>query len=193
MDFILDAGIIILLLLFIALSIKRGFAAELRGFTGWVIIILISLRFGALVGDYFSKHIESISTVSSYVGFIVLVIILKLIFTAAAQMFESNDLALIDKLFSAITGLISGALLLSIVFIILSSTPVQKKVQPYVEKSVTYPYLYGFSTEFVNVLTRFVPQLDTLYERMLNGSSRIEENTSKVIQEKVKQFRKQEE
>ncbi|MDZ7723136.1 MAG: CvpA family protein [candidate division KSB1 bacterium] len=190
MNYILDAVIALVLLLFVLMSIKRGFAAELRGVTGWVIILLLSLRFGALVGDYMAEHIEHISMASTYVGFIVLAVILKLIFMAISQLFESNEFGFLDKLFSGITGLIKGGLLISIVFIILASTPAQEKVQPYIDTSISYRYLYGFSTAFVDVLTRFVPQLETLYERMLDRSSEMQKDTSKTIQEKVETLRK---
>lgn len=193
MDYLLDVVIVIVLLLFVMLSIKRGFAAELRGLTGWVIILLISLRFGAWVGDYLSTHMSNLAGISTYVGFILLAAALKLAFIGASQVFESNEMGFIDKLFSGIVGIVKGALLLSIVFILLSSTPLHKETKPYIDKSITYPYLYGFSTEFVNILTRFVPQLDQLYERMMHKSSKIQEQTNETIQEKIKEFRQKSE
>lgn len=190
MDYLLDFAIAMVLLLFIYLSIKRGLAAELKGITGWIIILLLSLKFGALVGDYFSEHVVSISTLGTYVGFIVLAVVLKLFFILICRLFESKESGVFDKIVSGIIGFIKGALLISIVFIILSSTHMQNKIQPYVEQSKSYRYFYGFSTEFVNVLTRFVPQLDNLYDRMLNRSSKIQEDTSETLQEKVEQLRK---
>jgi|GEM_PF-886028 len=190
MMYILDIAIIAFLILAIVWSIRHGFAGELRGSTGWIITLLISLRFGAFLGDVLAPKLGEVAHLSTYVGFIVLVLVLRFIFSAISRIFENNDFGLIDRFFSGLVGFVKGAFLLSIILLVLSTSTFQQKAQKYIKHSVTYPYVHDFSIRMVDVVTRFVPQIDSLYESLVESSSKVPRKAEKEIKKKTEQMRR---
>lgn len=190
MTYALDIAVIIFLILAIIWSIKHGFAGELGGATGWIITLLVSLRFGAFLGDVLAPKLGQIAYLSTFVGFIVLVLVLRFLFSAISRIFENNEMGIVDRFLSGVVGFIKGAFLLSLLLLLLSISPLQQKAQKYIEHSATYPYVHDFSIRMVDVITRFVPQIDSLYQSLLESSSKVSEKAEKEIQKKADEMRK---
>lgn len=170
-----DFFILIVLIIFIALGSKRGMIEEVLGLTGWIVAILIALRFmwklGSMLSNFAKGKIpESILII---LGFIIILVVIRLAFQATTgafkKVFSQSIITNVDKIGGAVFGLIKGALVISVLVLAMAFVPFGEKIQQQKSGSLLFGYAEGFAPAVFNIVKKFLPQSQNAIEKLMDS------------------------
>jgi membrane protein required for colicin V production len=178
---IVDILIILSLALFLFFGAKRGMIKELLGLTGWILAVLMALKFGGLVSDLLAARVPGLKILSSVLAFFLVLAGVRIGFLLFAQVIKKvlvkGIIENVDRSVGALFGLFQGAFLVSLLAVAISLLPPNPDIIRYQKGSVLYPYIAKFSVVVINAVTVFIPQaekaVDSLMERFdVSGETR---------------------
>lgn len=155
---ILDIIIIIPLLLFAWQGYKKGFIIEVATLAALILGLYFSFYFSdyaaRLLNEYFTIDEKYIAALSFIVTFIVVVIAISAIGKVLQKFIDIILLGFLNKAAGAIFGIIKGALLLSILLLIINYFDTSQNLikEEYKEKSVFYEPIADFAPQLYSWL-----------------------------------------
>lgn len=174
---ILDVAIIVILILFGLRSYRNGLGGELLGTIGWIITILIALRFSSQLGDYLSNQFPQIHTLSSYLSFVIILVIIRLLLIGSARLIHEDRKGAFNFIFrltSTAFGFIKGAFFSSIILLLLSISSIQPNVDKLAKNSKTYFSMKIFAIKTVDIIIDIAPEVYSIYVDLAEKSDRNE-------------------
>jgi membrane protein required for colicin V production len=159
-----DLLILAALVLFVFIGAKRGMIEELLGLTGWIIAILMAIKFGSLIARLVLSRVPSLPpTLASILGAAAVLIGVRVLFQVFSQFFQrmfGDDLQnTLDKLIGAIFGFIKGAFFISILTLSIYVLPLNENIKAVEHQSVLFGHMTKFAQVMVDWVIRMVPEI----------------------------------
>jgi len=182
---IVDLVIVLGLTLFVYMGARRGMIDELLGLTGWIIAILLALKFGGTVAELIHRKATSLpGPVSSIVAFLLILFFVRAGFLMFSQwfqkMFNETTKNAINKFIGGLFGFIIGAFFISIVVFAISVFPLSPKIKNLENQSVLWEHMSKFSRIVVDAVIKFVPETQESIESM---AKKIEQEVKEMEEE----------
>jgi len=160
----IDIAVLIMLVYFVYRGAQAGLVEELLGITGWVVAVIVALRFGGAAGAYVVERIPLIASISvSIVGFVVTLLVVHLAFRLLTAIFKkavsSDTHSSLDRFFGAAIGFGKGAFYISLLALALQAMPLGEKFTRLREESQLYPHMTKVARIVVDSVVRFIPQI----------------------------------
>ncbi|NIA30163.1 MAG: hypothetical protein GWP06_09660 [Actinobacteria bacterium] len=156
-----DLVIIIGLIFFVYWGLRKGFKAEMLGFTGWIIALLIGLALADKASSLLGNKIPSIQKVSWILAFFAIIILVRLflllIFQRKAKSETASPPSKLDRFGGAVLGFLEGAFVISVLLIAIAILPIKGNLKQYENRSLLYPHLKDFSVYIVETVAKYVP------------------------------------
>lgn len=169
---ILDLIIGVILILFALSGLRKGLIQEAFYLASFIIGIYGALFFSSMIGDWLSTVInigtEYISIAAFIITFILFFLVVRLAGRALSSVIEAISLGFIDKIGGALFGILKGALLLSIIIMVMNVLG----ITGFIDKKVrnTSP-LYTYTEQIANTLYK---NQDIVKESIDNSFNKIE-------------------
>jgi membrane protein required for colicin V production len=166
----IDIAIVITVLLFVFLGTRRGIMSEILGITGWIVAILLSLKFCDQLAPRIATAVPEMGQISIVLAFIILFAGIRLIFYILIfffkKMLSSQAQSSMDRIGGFFLGLIHGILFICIIILTLNFFHIGGKIQTIEENSYLYPRLSHFSFSIIEGISKFIPQTKGLMDKL---------------------------
>ena len=160
----LDLAIVAALTVCVYFGAKRGMAQEVLGVTGWLIAVLLAIRFGGMIAGLILQKVPTLPVrVAAILSFLLLLFATRILVQGFIQFFKklfgSELHTKIDRFVGAVLGFIKGAFFVSVLTLMMQVLPLNERIQSIERESVLYPHMSGFARLMVDGVIRFVPQI----------------------------------
>lgn len=178
MNFV-DFLIVIALTIFVAQGSRRGMIEEVLGLTGWIMAVLLAVRFMGKVGDILSNFARGKlpETVLIIMGFFVVLIVVRLAFQAAMgafqRVFSQDAITKVNKIGGAVFGFFKGALFVSVIVLAISMMPLWPKLQQAEEGSMLFYHMQRFAPAVFSIVKKFIPQSQEALDKLLDNLEKV--------------------
>lgn len=156
-----DLVIIIGLIFFVYWGLRKGFKAEMLGFTGWIVALLIGLALADKASSLLGSKVPSIQKVSWILSFFAIIILVRLslllVFQRKAKAETASVPSKLDRFSGAVLGFLEGAFVISVLLIAIAILPIKGNLKQYETRSLLYPHLKNFSVYIVETVAKYVP------------------------------------
>ncbi len=175
-----DLLILAALVLFVFIGAKRGMIEELLGLTGWIVAILMAIKFGSLIARLVLARVTSLPpTLASILGAAAVLIGVRVLFQVFSQLFQrmfGQDLQnSLNKLVGALFGFIKGAFFISIITLSIYVLPLNENIKALEHHSVLFGHMTKFAQVMVDWVIRMVPEIKEPLDQSLE---KLEESES---------------
>lgn len=155
-----------ILAFFVILGISKGLFREIFGLVGFLGGIVAGILFTGPLSQWLAERFTSIPfIIFPIVAFLILFMIIYLLCLMLARwlrsIFEALQLGWLNKLLGGAVGGLKGAILISLLLLVLSALPIQNYLDPIRQKSYFYtplqnllPALYSLFSDHSNDLNR---------------------------------------
>jgi membrane protein required for colicin V production len=165
-----DIAIAVIVLLFVYLGARRGIISEILGITGWVVAILLALKFCDHLAPRIATAVPEMGQISIVLAFIILFAGIRLVFYILIFFFKkllsSQAQSTMDRTGGFFLGFIHGVLFVCIIILTLNFFHIGYKLQSAEQNSFLYPRLSGFSYTLIDGVSKFIPQTKGLMEKL---------------------------
>ncbi len=196
-----DLVIIIALIFFVYWGLRKGFNAEMLGFTGWIIALLIGLALADKASSLLDNKVPSIQKVSWVLSFFALIIavriVLLLFFQKKTKSGTTRPPSNLDRFSGAVLGFLQGAFVISVLLIAIAILPIKGNLKKFENHSLLYPHLKNFSVYIVEAIGKHVPLtkrgVDSIMRKFENEKQMIplsKEELDKLAADKVEDAKK---
>lgn len=160
---------------FIILGSAKGFFREVFGLIGFLGGIIAGILFTGPLSHWLAQKITSIPfliipIVSFLLLFIAVYLLSRLLADWFSSVFEALHLKWLNKLLGGVVGGFKGAILLSVLLLILSALPVQSILDPIRGKSYFYTPLQNLFPALYSIFSTTPNGLDKKLEDMFRES-----------------------
>lgn len=165
----IDILIVILLVLFVARSLRGGLNGELYGTMGWLAAILISLTMTETLESILAESFPQLEAISPYLSFILILIFIRALTVWVVKLvegLEKGPAAVITRVVSSVLGFFKGMFFISVFLLIVTRTTIQANIESYTESSILYPFVKPFSIQVVHTVTEHVPNVETILQNL---------------------------
>lgn len=170
---ILDIIIGFILICFAISGLRKGFIYESFHLASYIIGIYGALYFSDMVADWLSTIInigfEYISVVAFIITFVLFAFAIRMLGQALNTIIEAMYLGLIDKIMGAAFGFLKGALILSIIIMIMNVLGITGFIDKDIRNSSP---LYTYTEQIANTLYK---NQDIVKKSIENSLERIED------------------
>ena len=159
------------------LAMARGFVKELLSLAGWIIAAIVTFLVLPHVREPVRNIVKSQTIAdigSGIVIFLVVLVICGLITHALTRRLPSGTFGFVDGLLGLVFGLLRGALLVSLAYLLLNFAFKSDNLPPWVQEAKTKPYL----DQGADILKHLNPE-----EWFEKGRKAIEDGTKKKEQQ----------
>jgi len=158
----LDISIIVILLYFIYRGYRRGFTDEFFRILGVLLSLLIAIRYMSNLADPIIENFNISPIVATLLSFTILFTLLSLIINFLKIRIQklidvSFTLGQIDKIFGGAIGLFKGAILISIVTMIISVFTFAPGVRTQIDNSFLFNPMRNIAPGVYEILGIFIP------------------------------------
>ncbi|HOT95606.1 MAG TPA: CvpA family protein [bacterium] len=145
-----DLIIIAALIWFVYQGAKTGMAKELIGLTGWLIAVLVALKYGGWAGANAENLLPAIKAVPTRVsGFIIALLGTHLCFRVFGFMLRKlvgdKGQSFLDKAGGGVIGFVRGAFIISIIALAINSLELGPRFEDYQQRSSLFPHMSRFA------------------------------------------------
>ena len=130
-----DIAVLVALALSAVVSLVRGFVREVLSIVGWVGAILGTLQLFPLARQIAGKYIEIqivADIVAGTVLFVAILVALSMISNAIARRVQQSSINLLDRSLGLLFGLVRGAVLVCLAYLLISLTLPAKEQPDYI-------------------------------------------------------------
>jgi membrane protein required for colicin V production len=161
---IIDILIIAVITIFVYRGAKNGMVNELLGFTGWVLAILLALRFGSRIGRFLAPKLKIIpEQIEGIFGFLVVFGFVLVGFSVLMNFFQKAfDKELQSKVngfVGALFGFAKGLFFVSVLTLGLHVLPLEKQLRRAEQESVLFSHMTHFAQVITLAMFKAAPQL----------------------------------
>jgi len=164
---LLDIVIAVPILIFFITGLKNGFIEEAFGLIGQIIAIFLAFTYMSEFAAYWERFYNMESPWIPFFSFIILyigiIIVVKLIIKFLNSLIKLANLSIVNLIFGGIFSGLKGALLVSVVLIILGV--VNQPNQEYRDTSLLYEYVLPIAPKVYNVMARIYPGVQSFAEQ----------------------------
>lgn len=136
----IDIIIIILLALAVGIGFKKGLVQEIVGIIALVIAFFLALKLHMVAAAMLAKMISGLPKhIAPTVGFVTVFLIVFLAITIVgwllAKIIKATPLDFADKIGGMVIGLVKGALIISVILLLLALAPLPKEFNKKLDRS----------------------------------------------------------
>lgn len=161
---ILDIIIFIILIFSVVNGVKDGLIKNVFFLGGTIIGLILATKYNSVIVPLIMKlfHVDgSGAQIISYILiFLIISIVMRIFYRLLVK--SSSILAMWDKIFGGVLGLIESCLILSLIFILLKSFnfPSEELIQ----NSLFYSTIFDFAPEVFDFVKMIIPGTGTFFE-----------------------------
>ncbi len=166
---ILDMGFLALALISGLLAMYRGFSREVLSILSWVaagaatyVFITGYPEIGENLASQFGQRPDLIQIALGAVLFVVVLIIVHLITSRLSESILDSRVGMIDRILGLGFGVVRGALLLIILFILVKQIFPPESFPPWVKNAVSYEFINSSSDSIASFFLDRIPEDFTL-------------------------------
>jgi membrane protein required for colicin V production len=164
----LDYTIIVIIVIFIIRGLLKGFIHEVFGLLGVLISLVLATKMMGRAAGWIAQFADIPATLNAVLGFVVVffvvMLISQIIVHAAEKFVKWAFLGWADKLAGAVAGFAKGAIVASLLLIIVTAMPLMESLIPGKEQSRLFEPTRKFAPAVFNILAAFLPGSKSFYE-----------------------------
>ena len=192
----IDLLIIILLGIFCIKGFFRGILIEVFTLAGLILAYILAIREMSTIEHWINQFIRVPPLIASSIGFLLIFLCIGFLFRWIAMLLRSmakwSILGWLDKGGGLLFGLFKGALIGSLILLLLSLIPFSSRFQQEREKSILYKPLCSVAPAIFNFAMRTFPSTKDFYEELKESLSiKSKEVTDQIIEEQVDEIEKE--
>jgi len=183
---ILDIAILALIFFFSFKSYKAGMANELMTATGWILSILIALKFATLAKTFLNSQLPNLADINGILGFIVSLVLVRFLFMAAAKVLPQGTGSkgkFVDKLLSTVFGFLKGLFFASLIVMIMAEASLFQSLQIDTDESITYEPVKNFLPLVYQSLQSNIPEFKTMTKDIEKGAEQASDAGKEAVEE----------
>ncbi len=184
---VIDGGVALILLGSALLAFARGFIKELLSIVGWVGAILVALYLFPYVQPLARKYIELelAADAATAVGiFVVSLFLFGLVGHVIAERVRDSDMSFLDRTLGFLFGLVRGALIVSIAFVLFARLTPRDEYPDFVQEARVLPLMmYGGG-----LIQELVPEQVLLSGNEAVAAAAEKASQSLTLEQAVRQF-----
>ena len=166
----IDVVIFFIILILMYVGARRGIVNEILGLTGWIIAILLALKYCERLAPRITAAVPEMGQISMVLAFIAIFAGIRVILYIFVFFFKKalNPRAQtgMDKLAGGFLGTVQGLLLVCLIILVFDNLHMGSKFRNAAEKSYLYAKLSRLSYYMVDGVTRFIPQTQGLMDHL---------------------------
>ncbi|MGI9405252.1 MAG: CvpA family protein [Hyphomicrobiaceae bacterium] len=162
---ILDMGFLALALISGLLAMYRGFSREMLSILSWIVAGAATYIFitgypeiGQDLGNQFGQKPELVQIALGAVLFVLVLIIVHLITSRLSESILDSRIGMIDRILGLIFGVVRGALLLIILFILVKQVFPVESFPPWVKEAVSYEFINDYADSIAGFFLDRIPE-----------------------------------
>ena len=167
---IIDIIILIILAIFCIKGFFRGFIMEAFTLVGLILAYVIALRemsaLAALIGRAVRVPPWLATALSFFLIFIIVIVFCRIMAGALRKLMRWSLLGSLDRGGGVIIGIIKGALVTSLLALLISMIPVTEEMRQIQRDSYLFGRVRNVAPAVFNVIKRAVPQTKTFYDEV---------------------------
>ncbi|MEL6288290.1 MAG: CvpA family protein [Pseudomonadota bacterium] len=162
---ILDMGFLALAVVSGLLALYRGFSREMLSILSWVAAAAATYFFitgypevGENLAGQLGQRKELVQIGLGVVMFIIVLIVVHLITSRLSERVLDSRIGMIDRLLGLIYGVVRGALLLIVVFILVKLVVPPESFPPWVKDAASYSFIDSSSDAIADAVLKRLPE-----------------------------------
>jgi len=167
---ILDWVIVVSIAIFVFNGFRRGFLREVAGLLGIIIALLLAIRLlndlSVIVAHYLGLSPQIAVVVTAILIFIGVLLFFILLAKLLRKLLDLANLGWIDRLLGSLLGLVKGAIILSILVLIISIMPLGATFTQQQNESVFFQPVRQVVPMVFNAIIRILPAASDFYSEM---------------------------
>jgi len=185
---LVDVFIIIILSIFVAQGAKRGMIDEVLGLTGWIVAVLLAIRFMGKVGSmlYGFAGGKLPETLMIIMGFFIVLVVVRLafqaVFAAFQRVFSQDAVTKVNKIGGAVFGFFKGALFISVLVLAISMAPLGLRFHRAEQGSLLFFHMQRFAPAVFNIVKKFIPQSQDALDKLMDSLERAGQKTADKVE-----------
>lgn len=181
----IDVTILIILLFFAAKGFFRGFIMEAFTLIGMVLAYIIALREMSSLAGAMSKAVRApewvVTALSFFIIFLVVVIFFRLMAGALRKLTRWTFIGGVDRIGGIAFGIFKGALVASLLALLISLIPVPDDVKATEDESYLFKPVRSVAPAVFNVIKKAVPKSKDFYDEVKETFA----NTTETVKDHV--------
>lgn len=169
----IDIGILIVLGIFGVKGFIRGIVIEIFTLAGMVVAYIISIREMGFFADIIIKNIRIPPVVASTISFLILFIAIVFLFrwlASALKLFARwTFIGWIDSLGGMVFGFFKGALIASLIILLVSLFPLSSEIDKLQKESFLFQPVRSVAPAVFNTIKKVIPHSKDFYEELREG------------------------
>ena len=164
----LDYTIIILVSIFTIKGLFKGFIHEVFGLVGLIASLVLATKLMGGVSDWIAGIADIPPTLNAVLGFIIVFFLVMLISQLVIHMAQ---LGWADKLAGALSGFLKGAIIASLMLLIMTAMPLVESLLPGKDDSKLFKPTKKFAPAVFDLLVAAFPHSKSFYEEVKDSIS----------------------
>jgi membrane protein required for colicin V production len=182
----IDSIILVILAIFVIKGMFRGIILEAFTLVGLIIAYVIALREMGTITSLMEKKIALpqilLSAISFFLIFILIVLFARWIAGVLRRLIRGTPIVWLDKGGGILLGLCKGALIASLLALLLSVIPVSKQLNREQENSFLFKPICSVAPAVFNLLKKSLPKTKDFYQECKEG---FEEKSKGLIDQTI--------
>ena len=168
----IDLVLLIILAIFILRGISKGLFREVFALAGIFVGVIVSINRYAVVGEAINQELPVFSLkLASLIAFVLIFVGIALLGVLLGAVLHSMARRVMGRLLDggggALVGLLEGALICSVILLVVSVSPLSGKVSKWTKGSALAPYLMRLGPSIYDGLMRVTPgEAKTFMEKL---------------------------
>ena len=171
----LDYTIIILVSIFTIKGLFKGFIHEVFGLVGLIASLVLATKLMGGVSDWIAGIADIPPTLNAVLGFIIVfflvMLISQLVIHMAQKVVKWALLGWADKLAGALSGFLKGAIIASLMLLIMTAMPLVESLLPGKDDSKLFKPTKKFAPAVFDLLVAAFPHSKSFYEEVKDSIS----------------------
>jgi membrane protein required for colicin V production len=189
----IDAVVALIMALFLIAGVRKGFIREVMGLVAIILAFILGITGAPIWSGILVEKFNLPDAVATLVAFLLIFILVFILIRALGglifRVVRATPLDIIDRLGGSLFGLLKGALIISLVLVLLGLFTLPQAVVQEMDGSAVIPPLRAVAPAVYNLLKGAVPQMrslgevvgESVEESFLQGKKEIMERSSQVI------------
>ena len=186
----IDLAILAIIAFFTIRGLFRGLISETVGLVGIVVSLVVAIKYLKNVSEWLEKFLDIPSAFIAVIAFVIVFVALQIGFQILSFLLRRlANLVLmssVDKFAGGALGLLKGAVVASLLLLLISVVPFGPKLLPNPDKSILYKPMKGVAPRIYDLITTMVPGSKSFYtevkESVDRSTRKIGKNTNGFLE-----------
>jgi len=166
----IDYIIVAVVVIFTVRGLFRGFFYEVLGFISLIVALILATKFTSNVAEFVDKLFDIPASVITLIGFLLIFIGvtlgLQILTHYLHKVVQYSFLSWLEKLAGATVGFLKGAIIMSLLLLLISILPFGSYIVPDQDKSVLFLRTRNVAPQVFNTLIEIVPNSKSFYDEL---------------------------